>query len=59
MRYFEPKTGNVFTARFADCHFNQAIFPTLAEEMKQLEKKITWSELFLFHLDPHTKNNVS
>ena len=55
IRYFEPKTGDVFTARFADCHFNEAIFPALGGEKKQLKKEITWSEPSLLHFDPHTK----
>jgi len=32
IRYLEPKTGDVFTAQFVDCHFNEAIFPTLEEK---------------------------
>ena len=40
IRYLEPKTGDIFTARFADCHFNEVIFPTLREEKKQLKKEI-------------------
>ena len=55
IRYLEPKTGDVFTGRFADCHFNEAIFPALGGEKKQLEKEITWSEPSLLHLDPHTR----
>ena len=31
MRYLEPLTGDVFTARFADCHFNESVFPSLGE----------------------------
>ena len=34
IRYLEPKTGNDFTARFADCHFNEVIFPVLGGEKK-------------------------
>ena len=26
IRYLEPKIGDVFMPRFADCHFNEAIF---------------------------------
>jgi len=26
LRYLQPKTGDVFTARFVDCHFNEVIF---------------------------------
>jgi hypothetical protein len=29
IRYLEPLTGDVFTARFADCHFNETVFPPL------------------------------
>ena len=49
------KTGDVFMARFADYHFNEAIFSALGGEKKQLKKEITWSEPSLLHLDPHTK----
>ena len=55
IKYLEPSTGNLFTARFADCHFDESIFPTLGGEIKQLDKKISWKELSLAHLDPRTK----
>jgi len=45
IRYLKPQTGDIFTARFADWHFNEAIFPSLAGE-KQLKKGIIWSESF-------------
>ena len=45
IRYLKPQTGDIFTARFADCHFNEAIFPSLAGE-KQLKNEIIWSESF-------------
>ena len=32
IRYLEPLTGDVFTARFLDCHFNESIFPPLGGE---------------------------
>ena len=53
IRYLEPKSDDIFTAQFVDCHFNEAIFSALWEK-KQLEKEITWSEPSLLHLDPHT-----
>ena len=28
IKYLEPLTGDVFNARFADCHFNETNFPT-------------------------------
>ena len=33
IRYLEPLIGDVFIARFADCHFNDFIFPSLGGEM--------------------------
>lgn len=33
IRYLEPLTGDVFTARYADCHFDESMFPKLEEIM--------------------------
>ncbi|KAK2434187.1 putative mitochondrial protein [Trifolium repens] len=55
IKYLEPTTGDLFTARFADCHFDESNFPTLGGENKQLEKEISWNELSLSHFDPRTK----
>ncbi|KAI3706684.1 hypothetical protein L6452_24599 [Arctium lappa] len=57
IKYLDPSTGDLFTARFADCHFNESEFPALGGGTKQLENqsKISWSELSLSHLDPRTK----
>ena len=55
IKYLEPTTGDLFTARFADCHFDESNFPTLGGENKQLENKVSWNELSLSHLDPRTK----
>nr|GEU53425.1 retrovirus-related Pol polyprotein from transposon TNT 1-94 [Tanacetum cinerariifolium] len=38
IRYVEPLTADVFIARFADCHFNEAIFPPLGGEKKTMRK---------------------
>ena len=32
INYIEPLTGEVFTARFADYHFNEDVFPPLGRE---------------------------
>ena len=32
IRYLEPLIDNVFTARFADCHFNESVFLSLGVE---------------------------
>jgi len=49
-------TGDVFTARFADCHFDEENFPVLGGERNQLKREITWSVPTLLHLDPYTKD---
>ncbi|CAA7060846.1 unnamed protein product [Microthlaspi erraticum] len=56
-KYLEPSTGDLFKARYADCHFNESVFPTLGEETKQLGKEISWNELSLSYLDPRTKES--
>ncbi|XP_019264929.1 PREDICTED: uncharacterized protein LOC109242531 [Nicotiana attenuata] len=47
-------TGDLFTARFADCHFDESVYPILGGENKQLQKEIDWNALSLSHLDPRT-----
>ena len=32
IRYLKPLTGDVFRAKFANCHFNETIFPPLGGE---------------------------
>ena len=32
IKYLEPMTGDVFRAQFADCHFNEIMFPQLGGE---------------------------
>src|SRR6187200_1099068 len=55
IRYLEPLTGDVFTARFADCQFDESVFPSLGKEKKIQEKNISWNEPSLLYLDPYTK----
>jgi len=40
IRYLEPLMGDVFTTRFADCHFNETNFPTLGEELRSWKRKL-------------------
>ncbi|XP_049390283.1 uncharacterized protein LOC125854750 [Solanum stenotomum] len=54
IKYLEPMTGDIFTARFTDCHFDKSVYPTLGGEHKQLEKEIDWNSLSLSQLDPRT-----
>ena len=55
INYIKPLTGKVFTARFADCYFNEDVFPSLGEENPIPEelREITWTESSFSHLDPH------
>ncbi|KAJ9535658.1 LOW QUALITY PROTEIN: hypothetical protein OSB04_un001192 [Centaurea solstitialis] len=55
IRYLEPLTGDVFTACFADCHFNETMFPALGGEKKIKENDVSWCEPSLSYLDPRTK----
>ena len=52
-------TGEVFTARFADCDFDENIFPSLGGDKPIPEewREITWNESSLSHLDPRTKQS--
>ena len=56
IRYLKPLTGNVFTVRFADCHFNESAFPPLRGEKSVPEerKEITWNAYTIYHFDPCT-----
>ncbi|XP_060200651.1 uncharacterized protein LOC132628919 [Lycium barbarum] len=47
-------TGDLFTARFVDCHFDESIYPALGGENKQLKKEIDWNVISFSHLDPRT-----
>ena len=42
IKYLEPLTGDIFTARFAGCQFDELIFPELGRE-KQLKRKVEFS----------------
>ena len=58
VRYLEPSTGDLFTARFADCHFDETIFPSLGGDrnnfVPQKRQELSWSVPTLSHLDPRT-----
>jgi hypothetical protein len=38
IKYLEPLTGDIFTAHFADCQFDETIFPILRGKKEKLEK---------------------
>ena len=39
IRYLEPLTGDVFTAHFSDCQFNEVVFPILGKKGERREKR--------------------
>ena len=44
VKYLEPLTGDLFTARFADCQFDETIFPASGGDKQKLEKQeIIWN----------------
>ena len=55
IKYLEPLIGDVFTARFANCHFNESVFPPLGGEKSVLEelREIPWNASTMSHSDPH------
>jgi hypothetical protein len=56
IKYLEPLTRDIFTARFADCQFDETIFPILGGEKEKLEKQITWNASSISYLDPGVTN---
>lgn len=54
IRYLEPLTGDLFTARFADCRFGETNFPQLGGEKKEIKREIMWKISSLSHFDPRT-----
>ena len=59
IHYLEPLTGNLFTVHFADCHFDESVFPPLGEDKPNSNKwrEIIWITPSLLHLDPRTKQS--
>jgi hypothetical protein len=54
IKYLEPLIGDIFTARFADCQFDEIIFPILGGEKEKLEKQVTWNASSISYLDPRS-----
>ena len=59
IHYLEPLTGNLFTARFSNYHFDESVFPSLGEDKPNSNKwhEIIWNTPSLLHLDPRTKQS--
>ena len=58
VRYLEPLTGDLFTARFADCQFDETIFPSLGgdkhADVLVERRELSWYAPIMSHLDPFT-----
>ncbi|XP_021820574.1 uncharacterized protein LOC110762278 [Prunus avium] len=64
IRYLEPLMGDIFRARFANCHFDETIFPLLGGEksvpkeqgkpVPEERRELSWDVPTLFYLDPRT-----
>ena len=56
INYLEPLTGDVFRARFANCHFDEVNFPSLGGDKLPKEERceIIWNASSMSHLDPRT-----
>jgi hypothetical protein len=60
IKYLEPLTGDLFTARFADCIFNEEHFPVLGGDFKYQKREcreIDWDAKSISSSDPRTKEN--
>ena len=60
IKYLEPKTGDMFTARYADSIFDEEHFPTLGKGLYLINKEcreIDWIASSIQSLDPRTKDN--
>ena len=59
IRYLEPSIGDVFTTRFADCHFNENLFPPLGGEksVPEEQREITWNASIMSHFDLRTNQS--
>ena len=48
--------GDLFTAEFADCHFDETVFPSLGgdknKNVQQERQELSWSVPTMSHLDP-------
>ncbi|KAM2731492.1 hypothetical protein EV2_035147 [Malus domestica] len=58
IRYLEPLTDDLFTARFADCHFYEIVFLSLGGDknvnVPEERRELSWMTPTLSDLDPRT-----
>jgi hypothetical protein len=51
IKYLDTLIGDVFTAHFVDCQFDETIFPILEGEKEKLKKQVTWNASSISYLD--------
>ncbi|KAM2495139.1 hypothetical protein EV2_036023 [Malus domestica] len=58
VRYLEPLTKDLFTARFTDCHFDKTVFSSIGGDkhtnVPVEHRELSWYATTMFHLDPCT-----
>ncbi|KAI3811307.1 hypothetical protein L1987_21028 [Smallanthus sonchifolius] len=57
IKYLEPLTGDMFTARFADCQFDETVFPVLGGDKNKerlVTQELTWNASSLSNFDPRS-----
>lgn len=56
IRYLRPLIRDVFTVRYANCHFGESIFPQLRgdKSLHNKHSKISWHAFNLNSFDPRT-----
>jgi hypothetical protein len=58
IKYLEPMTGDLHTARYANCVFDEDHFPALGGERHPEEcREIEWNATVTQSLDPHTSES--
>jgi hypothetical protein len=58
IKYLKPLTGDLFTARYADCIFDEDNFLALWGEKNHKEcQEIDWNVEGIQSLDPHTNES--
>jgi hypothetical protein len=57
IKYLEPLTGDLFTARHADCIFDEEHFPVLGGDFKYQKEfpEIDWNAIAILASDPRTQ----
>jgi hypothetical protein len=57
LKYLEPLTGDLFTARLANCIFNEGHFMALGGDNEFIndDQEIDWDDKYILSSDPHTK----